>query len=109
AVIADSIKEIVELIKEHQPTTKIILLGLFPRNPNQEGRSFTEQISEVNDQLARWKPGEYLHYLDLGPLLSSDGQYLDRTLSDDGLHLNAEGYRRIGPSLQQFIAEVFTQ
>lgn len=101
--IAAGITELVTIIQARLPAARIILLALFPRNPDSSGRSFTQLIRAVNEELAAWAAEQAVVFADLGPLLSPDGEHIDGRLSDDGLHLNGRGYERIGPTLVRLI------
>lgn len=103
ATIAAGIKELVSIIEAKLPAARIILLALFPRNPDASLHSFAPQIRAVNEELSAWASGRGIDFVDLTPALSPDGERLDSTLSDDGLHLNGRGYERIGPTLERLI------
>jgi len=88
---ADGVRAIVATLREKLPTTKILLLGIFPRGPDSENPmrkgvvAATAGFKDVAD-------GEWVHFLDLsGRFLNGDG-VLPKEIMPDLLHLNEEGY-----------------
>lgn len=104
--VAAGIKDVIGIISSHLAHTQIVLLALLPRS----GSPFAQKIGLINDELRLWSADQgRIHYLDLGPCLSADTITLDSAVSDDGLHLNAQGYERIGPLLASTIAGLFNR
>jgi lysophospholipase L1-like esterase len=88
---ADGIKAILELIARKSPSTKVLLLGIFPRGA---GPSDAARIrnSQVNDLIKAYADGTRVTYMDLGPqMLESDGT-LSREMMPDLLHPKEKGY-----------------
>ncbi len=88
---ADGIKAILELIARKSPSTKVLLLGIFPRGagPSDTGRV---RNSQVNDLIKAYADGTRVTYMDLGPqMLESDGT-LSREMMPDLLHPKEKGY-----------------
>ena len=88
---ADGIKAILELIARQSPSTKVLLLGIFPRGA---GPSDAARIrnNQVNDLIKAYADGTRVTYMDLGPqMLESDGT-LSREMMPDLLHPKEKGY-----------------
>jgi lysophospholipase L1-like esterase len=107
ADILAGVTAIVRQIRERQPDTKILLLGIFPR-----GRTFSPQrgkILEVNEALARLADGKSIFYLDFGSQLIEDDGSISKSIMPDALHPNAAGYRiwanAMEPKLKQLLGE----
>jgi lysophospholipase L1-like esterase len=107
ADILAGVKAIVQQIRELQPDTKILLLGIFPR-----GKTFSPQrgkILEVNEALARLDDGKSIFYLDFGSQLIEDDGSISKSIMPDALHPNATGYRiwanAMEPKLKQLLGE----
>jgi len=80
-------------IKHRQPQADILLLGLYPR------RQGEIRVRNLNLEYARLAGKLNIRYADPGvSLLKPDGT-IDELLFTDGLHPNAEGYRRIAGGL----------
>ena len=90
--IAGGIKLIVETIHKKTPDTKVLLLGVFPRNaqPNTPAR---KKIAEINMTISKLdNGGKTVKYMDIGEkFLDKDGN-LPKDLMPDFLHLSAKGY-----------------
>jgi lysophospholipase L1-like esterase len=90
--IAAAIEKIVGLIRAKIPTTKVLLLAVFPRTrPNEEVR--VETIKRVNQIIAKLDDGKSIRYLDIGgKFLGPDGT-VPKDIMPDGLHPNEKGYQ----------------
>ena len=105
--IAGGIKLIVETIHKKTPDTKVLLLGVFPRNaePNTPAR---KKIAEINMTISKLdNGGKTVKYLDIGEkFLDKDGK-LPKDVMPDYLHLSAKGYEiwaeAITPTLKEML------
>ncbi|MBN1439042.1 MAG: hypothetical protein JW929_06490 [Anaerolineales bacterium] len=105
--IVEGIREIVEIVRRKLNRATIVLLGLFPRKPDEKGIDYPAKIDRINRRLDSLYAGTDVVYRDLGPdLLDEDGA-VNETIMPDGLHLNAEGYDFIGPKLRAIIEAVW--
>jgi lysophospholipase L1-like esterase len=90
--IADGITAIVREVRRRSPSTKILLLGIFPRGakPNPQ----RDKIKEVNAAVAKLDDGgKTVRYLDIGDkFLEPDGS-LSPEIMPDYLHLSEKGYQ----------------
>ncbi|GEM_PF-285761 len=82
---------------KHSPSTKIFVQSILPVNP-EIGRfpghcSKTEEIIWINERLKAWCRQPNVVYVDLFThFISGDHHYMDSRYTNDGLHLNGEGY-----------------
>jgi beta-glucosidase len=91
AQIAEGVKLIVEKLRAKLPTTKVLVLAIFPRGANQDApqRKVNEGANEIIKKLADDK---MVYFLDIGPkFLEADGT-LSREVMPDLLHLNEKSY-----------------
>ncbi|WP_247234273.1 SGNH/GDSL hydrolase family protein [Telluribacter sp. SYSU D00476] len=82
-------RQLIEAIKHRQPSATLTMVGIYPR------RKEEKRVRELNTRLAKLTEEMGVKYLDAGKgLLKPDGT-IDESLFTDGLHPNAEGYRRV--------------
>ena len=92
--ILAGLEMLVEAVKVRQPKAEVRLMGLLPR------RDREDRIAQLNLRIAQLAGKEEIKYGYLGEVfLTADG-IIDETLFSDGLHPNAEGYRKMGEVLK---------
>jgi lysophospholipase L1-like esterase len=103
--ILDGVTAIVNQIRQRQPQTKIILLGIFPR-----GATFSAQrgkILQVNQALARLDDGKDVFYIDFGSQLIENDGSISKAMMKDYLHPGEAGYKiwakAIEPKLEELL------
>lgn len=93
--ILEGMDLLVRAVRLRQPAADILMLGLFPR------RQGEDRVAALNLKYARLAGKLNIRYADVGSgLLNPDGK-IDETLFTDGLHPNADGYKRIASSLSK--------
>src|SRR5260370_10405525 len=105
--IAEGITLIVKTIKEKSPTTKVLVLGIFPRGPK-AGTDIRKKLTDVNTIIAKLDDGgKTVKYLDIGSKFLQDDGSLSKDIMPDFLHLSARAYEiwaeAITPSLQDML------
>ena len=103
--VAEGIEDILEILKERKPDTKVLLLGIFPRGrtPYDEMRLNNVAINQI---IRRFADGERVHYMDVGNVfLNADG-YLPAEIMPDALHLNAAGYKLWAEAMEKKLSEL---
>lgn len=84
---------VIHLVKEKAPTSKILLLGLFPRN------GLNNRIKAINPELAKLAASENIMFLDLQNIFINEDGSLKQNLYTDGTHLSTEGYNKYADAL----------
>ncbi len=79
---------ILSKIKSTSPGTEVFIESILPRQ-----KLFAKRIVKLNAELKALAALEGLVYLDIYPLIADDDGVIRRDLSNDELHLMAEGYR----------------
>ncbi len=106
--IAAGIKEIVNVLQDKTPKTKILILGIFPRgkDKNDKRRQVNEKTNEIVKTFA---DDQRVFYLDIGDnFLEADGT-LSRKIMPDLLHLSEEGYTIWAKSIEPKVKELISQ
>lgn len=105
--IADGVTAIVKHLRQTVPETKILLLGIFPRNENpspQRGK-----LAQVNQILQKLDDQQSVFYLDIGHRFLDARGLIPRALMPDFLHLSPAGYaawaEAIEPLLRRLLGE----
>ncbi len=105
--IAAGITLIVKTIHQKTPTTKVLLLGVFPRG-EKAGTPIRAKLAKINEIVSKLDDGgKTVKYLDIGEkFLSADGS-LSKAVMPDFLHLSAKGYEiwadSINPTLHDLL------
>jgi lysophospholipase L1-like esterase len=98
------IQAIVKEIHKRSATTRILLLGVFPRSekPDHPHRATVKEINEAAAKLD--DGGKTLKYLDIGEkFLQSDGS-ISKEIMPDFLHLSEKGYQIWADALKEPLA-----
>lgn len=94
--IFENYTKIIETIKEQSPATEIYIESLLPVNDEFKGfpkhSDKTEQIIDINRRLAKLAEEKGAVYVDLFSSFAETGNKLKKELTEDGLHINGDGY-----------------
>ena len=90
--VARGIRAIVDQVTERLPTTKVLLMGIFPRDPRADSPLRT-QINQTNALIARFADSQRVHYLNIGDHFLDEHGNLPESLMPDNLHPNQAGYQ----------------
>ena len=105
--IATGNSAILDAIKKKTPSSKVLLLGVFPR-----GKKITEAknviLKKVNSKLANMADNQRVFFLDIGDkLIESDGS-ISRTIFRDGIHPTKAGYIRWADAIQPTVEKLMS-
>jgi lysophospholipase L1-like esterase len=103
--IAEGITAIVKTIRQKSPTTKVMLLAVFPRGekPDNPGRT---KIAEINKTISKLDDGKSVRYLDIGRSFLQEDGTLTKEIMPDFLHLSAKGYAIWGDAVAPLLREM---
>ena len=102
---AAGVREIISLVQRQSPSTKVVLLGVFPRGETAFDPMRLNNVA-LNQYLSRFDDGETIFYRDLsGLFLHKDGT-LPRETMPDLLHLNEAGYQIWAEALVNILREL---
>lgn len=85
---------ILDRIIKASPKTKIFVQSILPRydDPNRKGGVSNDSINELNKVLQTLAQQKGVMYIDLHSQFVDEQDLLQKKLSLDGVHLNAQGY-----------------
>ena len=103
---AAGVAKIVETVRTKLPKTRILLLGVFPRDAKES--QHRKQVTEINAIIAKLADGKAVTYLDISEkFLTADGAII-KELMPDNLHPDAKGYEvwydAMWPTLEKLLA-----
>jgi beta-glucosidase len=87
---AAGVTKIVQNIREKLPQSKILLLGVFPRDT--PGSPHREAVAKINQIIAKLDDGSTVRYLDIGKVFLDDKDEISTDIMRDRLHPTAKGY-----------------
>jgi len=94
--IIRNIKRIVSTVHKTSPATKIYIQSILPVNPGfnsfKEHTARSGMIQSINKSLGEMASSHSCSFIDLYSRFIDSGGYLRNDLTNDGLHLNGDGY-----------------
>jgi lysophospholipase L1-like esterase len=106
--IAAGVRAIVEKLRSSLPTTKVLVLAIFPRGPNPENR-FRKVNEAANARISELADGKSVFYLDIGKKFLKEDGTLTKDIMPDLLHLNARGYEIWASSIEPTVARLMAE
>lgn len=101
--VALGIEQIVKQIEERRDGSKILLLGIFPREIS-SGDPLRIKLNRVNEQIASLADQRRCFYEDLSEaFVNQAGQLKADLFSGDNLHLSQQGYRTWATAIQPYL------
>lgn len=106
---ADGILTIVHKLQKLYPTTKILVLAVFPRRVNPD-HAHRKQINEINSLLPDMlKDLKNVSHVDLGKNLLDEKGVLSKEMAPDTTHLSEKGFeiwaKAFDPELKKLLGE----
>jgi len=104
AQTAEGIAAIVNHLRAKLPSTKILLLAIFPRE--QTPGKARERNTQVNTIIKDLADNSSIFYMDIAnQLLNSDGT-ISKDVMPDFVHLSEDGYRRWAAAIEPKVVEL---
>ena len=106
SVILNNYKRMIRQAKSVSPKTKIYFNTLLPVNntfPDRNHFNKDQHIATVNEGLEKICDEEKITLIDIHTPFLDDDKRLNKRFTYDGLHLNAEGYKKWASILQPYI------
>jgi len=102
---AQGIKAIISELKIRLPHSKVLLLGVFPRqySPHNEMRI---RNKEINHLIENFKDEDHVYYLNINNIFLRDDNVMNKELMPDLLHPNKLGYQRWAEAIEPMINQL---
>ena len=101
--VAEGIKAILDVIKVKAPQSKVLLLGILPRNWDSSAK---RKVGEVNAIISSYADNKRIFYFDAGPALLDKYGKISKTVFRDGIHLTPYGYELFAKTLLTEIEKI---
>jgi lysophospholipase L1-like esterase len=103
--VARGVARVVERMRQRLPQTKILLLGILPRE-QQASAAVRREVAAINQKIAALADGQSVRYEDVGArFLAPDGS-ISQEVMGDFLHPTAGGYRIFAEALAPVVDEM---
>ena len=99
--IATAVGELLDAIRAMAPDAPLLLNSVMPRS-----RALSARIEDLNDRYRELAQRNGVTYIDLWPALAAPDRTLATKFTQDGTHLNGEGYRAWVEVLRPHLASV---
>jgi N-acetylglucosamine-6-sulfatase len=90
--VAAGVRQILKILAERTPQTKVLLLGVFPRGQGPFDEQRLNNVA-INDYIQKLDDGQRVYYRDIGDAFLNEDGVLSRDIMPDLLHLSPQGYR----------------
>jgi lysophospholipase L1-like esterase len=101
---ARGVERIVTVIQKRSPASKVLVLGIFPRD--EKGSRIRRTITAVNREIQHLDDGAHIRFVDLGgEFLDADGD-IPADIMPDKVHLSAKGYDLWYRSLEAILPDM---
>jgi lysophospholipase L1-like esterase len=104
--VVRGVEALVKTLRMKLPATKILLLGMFPRDAKPD-TDFRKRIKTGNEKIAKLADDKAVFYLDIGGKFLAEDGTLPKEIMPDFLHLSPKGYEiwaeAIEPSLKKLL------
>lgn len=105
AEVASGVEEILSLLEQKLPKTKIVLQAILPRGKTKFDLMRLNNIA-INDRIAQFADGDRVHFIEIGDqFIESDGS-IDPEIMPDYLHLSTKGYEIWAEALEPKLQEL---
>ncbi|WP_245773157.1 GDSL-type esterase/lipase family protein [Paenibacillus catalpae] len=98
----DGVRAIVERVRTHAPSARIVLMAVFPREESPED-SRRKLIGRMNELYAALASELGLTFLDIGPSMLAEDGTLPREIAFDTCHLTEKGYQLWADALREVL------
>ena len=101
----DGITKISKEIKKRIPNVQLYIQSIYPVNKKYVDPVTEEKLNEINGKIKKLCDEELCEYIDVYSQLLDENNKLNLDYSNDGLHLNEEGYKIVTKKIKESILE----
>lgn len=105
--IAADIKTIVGAVRKKLPGTKVLLLGILPRD-GQPDAPVRKAVGAINNRLAALDDDRCVHFLDMGDRFTDTQGRISPEVMPDYLHLSEKGYRIWAETMRPLLRQLMS-
>jgi lysophospholipase L1-like esterase len=105
--VLEGITGIVNIVKEKLPSSKIILMGMLPRDADDQCENYVDMIAGINKKLFKLSQDKNLLFLDIGKEYFDENNKVNRAIIPDGIHLIEPGYKIWGDIIYPLLKTYF--
>ena len=102
---ADGIRAILQRLRAKTPDSKILLLGIFPRDQKPDGAK-RQQNEAINEIISGYADGKTIHFLDISGKFKNEDGTLPKDIMPDFLHLSTPGYEIWAEAIEPKVKEL---
>ena len=101
---AAGVKKIIEEVHAKLPKSKVLLLGVFPRD--KKGSAKRVAVEGINAIISKYDDGKTVRYLDISAKFLDAAGEIPKEIMPDGLHPNADGYKLWADAMKPLLDEL---
>ena len=102
---AAGIRMILDELAERLPDSKVLLLGVFPRDQKPDGKLRKINVA-INELISKFADDEQVFFKDIGDQFLEEDGTLPKSIMPDALHPNAKGYKIWAESIEADIKKL---
>lgn len=102
---AAGIKKILAELQQRLPTTKILLLAIFPRDENTDGK-LRKINNDINEIIKHYGDNQRVFYADVNSVFLTKDGVLPKDVMPDLLHPNEKGYELLAKALEPHLKKL---
>ncbi len=99
--VAGGIASIVLELRRRLPKTRVLLLGVFPRD--QKPGALRQRLKSINDKIAKLDDGSNVRFLNIEKAFLNDDGTISSKIMPDYLHLSHRGYRNWADAMEPML------
>ena len=101
------IKQILSVLAEKLPQTKVLLLGIFPRSakPTQKLRKLNDEVNQI---ICTYADDKRVFFRDINSVFLDEDGHLISDVMNDFLHPNASQYQVFAEAIEPYVAQLMT-
>lgn len=102
--IGEGITAIVQKLRDKLPSTKVLILSIFPRE--EKPGETRDKLAQASAIAAKAADGDMVHFLDIGTFFLEPDGTLPKSIMPDFLHPNEKGYELWAQAMEPTVARL---